>query len=88
MADGSSSFFSPKATLYEELSDNPVELIEPAVKEAESEVMEFGKSTGLDVVRVCPTLVLGSMLQTAANSSSMFLVRQLKATLMEGKNRR
>ncbi|TXG51855.1 hypothetical protein EZV62_021024 [Acer yangbiense] len=46
--------------------------------EAESEAMEFGKSTGLDVVRVCPTLVLGPMLQTTANSSSMFLVRQLK----------
>ncbi|KAK2660985.1 hypothetical protein Ddye_007518 [Dipteronia dyeriana] len=48
--------------------------------EAESEAMEFGKSTGLDVVRVCPTLVLGPMLQTTANSSSMFLVRQLKGT--------
>ncbi|OWM81150.1 hypothetical protein CDL15_Pgr007181 [Punica granatum] len=45
---------------------------------AEREAVEFGKRTGLDVVRVCPVLVLGPMLQRTVNASSLFLIRLLK----------
>ncbi|KAJ4702348.1 Cinnamoyl-CoA reductase [Melia azedarach] len=73
---------------------NPeVELIEPAVKEycrttnkwyclskteAESEALEFAKRTGLDVVTVCPTLVLGPLLQSKMNASSLVLIKLLR----------
>ncbi|XP_031270248.1 cinnamoyl-CoA reductase 2-like [Pistacia vera] len=46
--------------------------------EAESEALEFGKRTGLDVVSVCPTLILGPLLQSTLNSSSLVLVKLLK----------
>ncbi|GKV33364.1 hypothetical protein SLEP1_g41883 [Rubroshorea leprosula] len=46
--------------------------------EAESAALDFAKTSGLDVVTVCPTLVLGPMLQSTLNSSSMFLIRLLK----------
>ncbi|XP_065847824.1 cinnamoyl-CoA reductase 1-like isoform X1 [Euphorbia lathyris] len=46
--------------------------------EAESAALEFAQRSGLDVVRVCPVLVLGPILQSTANSSTLFLLRQLK----------
>ncbi|MBA0775819.1 hypothetical protein Gotri_010923, partial [Gossypium trilobum] len=46
--------------------------------EAESEAFEFAKSSGIDVVTVCPSLILGPLLQPAINASSLALVRLLK----------
>ncbi|XP_043712216.1 cinnamoyl-CoA reductase 1-like isoform X5 [Telopea speciosissima] len=45
---------------------------------AESEAWEYAKQSGLDVVTVCPTLVIGPMLQSTLNSSSRVIVRLLK----------
>ncbi|KAJ4962730.1 hypothetical protein NE237_022669 [Protea cynaroides] len=45
---------------------------------AESEACEYAKRSGLNLVTVCPTLVLGPMLQSALNASSQILVRLLK----------
>ncbi|KAF3446938.1 hypothetical protein FNV43_RR12118 [Rhamnella rubrinervis] len=49
-----------------------------AAVEAESEAMEFAKRSGLDVVAVCPTLVLGPILQSNVNASSLVLIKLLK----------
>ncbi|XP_020239132.1 cinnamoyl-CoA reductase 2 [Cajanus cajan] len=47
--------------------------------EAEEHALEFGKRSGLDVVRICPTLVLGPILQsTTVNASSLVLLKLLK----------
>ncbi|KAL9238065.1 hypothetical protein vseg_012541 [Gypsophila vaccaria] len=46
--------------------------------EAEMEAFEYAKKSGLDVVSVCPTLVLGPMMQSTVNSSSLVLVKLLK----------
>lgn len=46
--------------------------------EAESEATEYAKRTGLNVVVVCPTLVLGPLLQPTMNASSLVLVKLLK----------
>ncbi|AEC08858.1 putative cinnamoyl-CoA reductase [Arabidopsis thaliana] len=46
---------------------------------AESEAFEFAKRTGLDLVSVCPTLVLGPVLQQhTVNASSLVLLKLLK----------
>ncbi|CAL5384344.1 unnamed protein product [Camellia sinensis] len=45
---------------------------------AESEAFEYAKRSGLDVVRVCPTLVLGPMLQSTTNASSLVLIKLSK----------
>ncbi|CAL5383298.1 unnamed protein product [Camellia sinensis] len=45
---------------------------------AESEAFEYAKRSGLDVVRVCPTHVLGPMLQSTANASSLVLIKLSK----------
>ncbi|XP_028118960.1 cinnamoyl-CoA reductase 1-like [Camellia sinensis] len=47
---------------------------------AESEAFEYAKRSGLDVVRVCPTHVLGPMLQSTANASSLVLIKLSKGT--------
>nr|QVG73957.1 cinnamoyl CoA reductase [Asarum sieboldii] len=44
---------------------------------AESEALEFGEKYGLNVVTLCPTLILGPMLQPVMNASSMFLYKIL-----------
>ncbi|MBA0575853.1 hypothetical protein Golob_023973, partial [Gossypium lobatum] len=49
--------------------------------EAESEAFEFAKSSGLDVVTVCPSLILGPLLQPTINASSLALVTLLKGIL-------
>lgn len=46
--------------------------------EAESEAMEFGEKSGLPVVAVCPSLVLGPILQSNVNASSLILLKLLK----------
>ncbi|KAI8549236.1 hypothetical protein RHMOL_Rhmol06G0010500 [Rhododendron molle] len=55
--------------------------------EAESEAIEFAKVSGLDVVAVCPSLVLGPMLQPTVNSSSLVLIKLLKEGYEELENR-
>ncbi|XP_058220494.1 cinnamoyl-CoA reductase 1-like [Rhododendron vialii] len=55
--------------------------------EAESEAIEFAKVSGLDVVTVCPSLVLGPMLQPTVNSSSLILIKLLKEGYEELENR-
>jgi nucleoside-diphosphate-sugar epimerase len=46
--------------------------------EAEIETWDFAKRSGLDVVTVCPSLVLGPILQPTVNASSLFIIRLLK----------
>ncbi|KAH1064727.1 hypothetical protein J1N35_029714 [Gossypium stocksii] len=46
--------------------------------EAESEAFEFAKKSGLDVVTVCPTVILGPLLQSTINASSKVLINLLK----------
>ncbi|KAK4486774.1 hypothetical protein RD792_006644 [Penstemon davidsonii] len=53
---------------------------------AESEAWEYAKKTGLDVVTLCPTLVIGPMLQPVANSSSFVLIKLLKEGFEEMEN--
>jgi nucleoside-diphosphate-sugar epimerase len=50
--------------------------------EAESEALEFAKRNGLDVVTVCPSVVLGPILQPTVNASSLVLIRLLKGTYL------
>ncbi|KAL5707290.1 hypothetical protein ACHQM5_025354 [Ranunculus cassubicifolius] len=45
---------------------------------AESEAFEYAKKTGLDIVTVCPCLVIGPLLQSTANASSLVLINMLK----------
>ncbi|OVA00692.1 NAD-dependent epimerase/dehydratase [Macleaya cordata] len=49
-----------------------------AKTESESEALEYGKTNGLGVVTVCPSLTIGPMLQSTMNTSSMLLVKVLK----------
>ncbi|TKY64606.1 Cinnamoyl-CoA reductase 2 [Spatholobus suberectus] len=47
--------------------------------QAEEQAMDFAKRTGLDVVSICPSLVLGPILQsTTVNASSLVLPKLLK----------
>ncbi|TXG51857.1 hypothetical protein EZV62_021026 [Acer yangbiense] len=57
--------------------------------EAESEAVEYGKKKSLDVVTVCPSLILGPLLQSTMNASSLLLVNLLKEGYesMENKHR-
>ncbi|KAH9688902.1 Epimerase domain-containing protein [Citrus sinensis] len=48
------------------------------VTNSQSEALEFAKRTGLDVVTVCPNLILGPLLQSNVNSSSLVLIKRLK----------
>ncbi|PON33393.1 NAD(P)-binding domain containing protein [Parasponia andersonii] len=45
---------------------------------AESEALEFSKTTGLDVVTICPTIILGPILQSNVNASTLVLLKLLK----------
>ncbi|XP_038703170.1 cinnamoyl-CoA reductase 1-like isoform X2 [Tripterygium wilfordii] len=49
--------------------------------EAESEALEYAKETGLDVVTICPSLILGPLLQSKVNSSSLFLIKLMKESI-------
>lgn len=47
--------------------------------EAEREALEYAERSGLDVVTVCPSLVLGPLLQSSTvNASSMVLIKLLR----------
>ncbi|KAJ6684540.1 putative proteinD DEPENDENT EPIMERASE/DEHYDRATASE [Salix purpurea] len=46
--------------------------------EAESEAWEYAKTSGLDVVTICPSLILGPILHSAVNASSKVLIKLLK----------
>lgn len=48
---------------------------------AETKAWEYAKKTGLDVVTLCPTLVLGPMLQHTTNASSLALIKLLRGNL-------
>ncbi|MQL73213.1 hypothetical protein Taro_005548 [Colocasia esculenta] len=45
---------------------------------AEEKGLDYARESGLDLVRVCPCLILGPMLQPTLNASSSVLVRILK----------
>ncbi|XP_072964075.1 cinnamoyl-CoA reductase 1-like isoform X3 [Typha angustifolia] len=45
---------------------------------AESEALEYAEKNGLDVVTVLPCMVIGPMLQSTVNASSLFLINVLK----------
>ncbi|CAL5048754.1 unnamed protein product [Urochloa decumbens] len=46
---------------------------------AELEAFDYAKRTGLDVVSLCPSLVIGPLLQSTVNASSSVIVDCLKA---------
>ncbi|KAB5557818.1 hypothetical protein DKX38_008727 [Salix brachista] len=46
--------------------------------EAESEAWEYAKRSGLDVVAICPSLILGPILQPTVNASTKVLIKILK----------
>ncbi|KAJ6336485.1 hypothetical protein OIU78_012976 [Salix suchowensis] len=48
--------------------------------EAESEAWECAKTSGLDVVTICPSLILGPILHSAVNASSKVLIKLLKGS--------
>ncbi|MQL98230.1 hypothetical protein Taro_030930, partial [Colocasia esculenta] len=45
---------------------------------AEEKALDYAKESGLDVVTVCPSLIIGPMLQLTVNASSLVLVKILK----------
>ena len=47
---------------------------------AELEALDYAKRSGLDVVSVCPSLVIGPLLQSTVNASSSVIVDCLKGT--------
>uniref|UniRef100_A0A2P2NYV8 Cinnamoyl-CoA reductase family protein n=1 Tax=Rhizophora mucronata TaxID=61149 RepID=A0A2P2NYV8_RHIMU len=57
--------------------------------EAESKAWEYAKRTGLDLIVICPTLILGPVLQSSINASSRVLIKLLKGghESMENKHR-
>ncbi|CAI0628531.1 unnamed protein product, partial [Linum tenue] len=50
--------------------------------EAEIKALEYAKANGLDVISVCPNLIIGPLLQSTVNASTMVLTKLLK----EGKD--
>ncbi|XP_009606417.1 cinnamoyl-CoA reductase 1-like [Nicotiana tomentosiformis] len=56
---------------------------------AEKEAWSYAKQSGLDMITVLPTLVLGPMLQRTTNASSLVLIKLLKEGYeeLENKNR-
>ncbi|XP_057502140.1 cinnamoyl-CoA reductase 1-like isoform X2 [Actinidia eriantha] len=45
---------------------------------AETEAIEFGRRNELNIVTICPSIVIGPMLQSTLNASSLFLLRYFK----------
>jgi nucleoside-diphosphate-sugar epimerase len=45
---------------------------------AEREAFAYAEKTGLDVVTICPSLVLGPLMQSTINASSKILLNYLK----------
>ncbi|XP_051117843.1 cinnamoyl-CoA reductase 1-like [Andrographis paniculata] len=54
---------------------------------AEREALEYGKRNGLNVITMCPTHVVGPMLQPTINSSSLILLKLLREGFEEVENR-
>ncbi|WOK95313.1 cinnamoyl-CoA reductase 1 [Canna indica] len=54
---------------------------------AEREALDFGEKHGLDIVTVCPSIVLGPLLQPTVNSSSLFLINILKGNRQSMENK-
>ncbi|KAI3730286.1 hypothetical protein L1987_61455 [Smallanthus sonchifolius] len=54
---------------------------------AESEAWEFSKRNGIDFLSVCPTLVVGPLLQKTINASSLVLIKLLKEGYEELENK-
>ncbi|CAI0628525.1 unnamed protein product [Linum tenue] len=48
--------------------------------EAEIKALEYAKANGLDVISVCPNLIIGPLLQSTVNASTMVLTKLLKGS--------
>ncbi|KAI4352617.1 hypothetical protein L6164_006852 [Bauhinia variegata] len=55
--------------------------------EAELQALDFAKRTGLSVVSICPTLVLGPVLQSTINASSSVLLKLLRGGIESLENK-
>ncbi|PWA37387.1 NAD(P)-binding Rossmann-fold superfamily protein [Artemisia annua] len=55
--------------------------------QAESEAWEFSKRNGIDFVSVCPTLIIGPLLQSTVNASSLIIIKLLRDGYEELENR-
>ncbi|WOH16146.1 hypothetical protein DCAR_0935695 [Daucus carota subsp. sativus] len=55
---------------------------------AECKAWDYAKNTGLNLVTVCPSIVIGPMLQSTLNASSSFLLEFMKDTKGTVENRR
>ncbi|KAL8257886.1 hypothetical protein R6Q59_029927 [Mikania micrantha] len=54
---------------------------------AESEAFEFSKRNGIELLSLCPTLVVGPMLQKTVNASNLALIKLLREGYEELENR-
>ncbi|XP_073002684.1 cinnamoyl-CoA reductase 1-like [Typha latifolia] len=54
---------------------------------AESEALKYADEHGLDVVTLCPSLVIGPLLQSTINSSSLLLINLMKGNSEPVENR-
>ncbi|KAJ6336482.1 hypothetical protein OIU78_012975 [Salix suchowensis] len=45
---------------------------------AEKEALEYGKTSSLKIVTICPSIIIGPLLQPTMNSSSLYLLSYLK----------
>ncbi|KAJ6708568.1 REDUCTASE putative-RELATED, partial [Salix koriyanagi] len=43
---------------------------------AEKEALEYGKTSSLKIVTICPSIIIGPLLQPTMNSSSLYLLKQ------------
>lgn len=48
---------------------------------AEAEALELAKRSGLSMISVCPSIVIGPMLQSTVNASSLLLLTLLKGSI-------
>eukprot|EP00268_Persea_americana_P052468 TRINITY_DN5873_c0_g1_i2.p1 TRINITY_DN5873_c0_g1~~TRINITY_DN5873_c0_g1_i2.p1 ORF type:complete len:329 (+),score=59.90 TRINITY_DN5873_c0_g1_i2:190-1176(+) len=53
---------------------------------AEREALQYADKNNLNVITVCPTQILGPLLQSTANASSLFLIKLLKGGLETTEN--
>ncbi|KAK1388676.1 Cinnamoyl-CoA reductase [Heracleum sosnowskyi] len=54
---------------------------------AEKEAWLHAKESGLDIVTICPSIVIGPMLQSTANASSLHILRYMKGSSVRVDNR-
>ncbi|WOL19242.1 cinnamoyl-CoA reductase 1 [Canna indica] len=54
---------------------------------AEREALDYAEKSGLDVVTLCPSLIIGPLLQPTVNSSSLYLINLLKGVRSTVENR-